>query len=210
MKKFRILKKQLFDTYSGKLVFDETWVNAGHTVSKVWTGTTVTTARNAFIAGQLVFESKQTKDYHEEMNAQVFEEWFENILPSLENGCVIVLDNASYHTRKLDKTPTSATKKGDIQNWLMTLLVHLVNDLYHILFIMNDDKSRTFEINLKPLLDQAVQNVSPQNWKNAVAHIIKEEERMWTLDDLMEIQVEPLIINVGEGDDKTSSDSEKD
>ncbi|XP_050300612.1 uncharacterized protein LOC126739128 [Anthonomus grandis grandis] len=72
-------------------------------------------------------------------------------------------------------------------------------------------KNFTFKFaDLKPLFDQAVQNVSPQNWKNAVAHIIKEEERMWTLDDLMEIQVKPLMINVGEDDDTTSSDSEKD
>ncbi|XP_031338164.1 uncharacterized protein LOC116167067 [Photinus pyralis] len=81
-----------------KLYFlDETWVNAGHTVSKVWKGTTILTPRQAFInglstglkdpsgkgnrlivlhigsedgfveEGLLCFESKKTGDYHEEM-----------------------------------------------------------------------------------------------------------------------------------------------
>ncbi|XP_050310857.1 uncharacterized protein LOC126746591 [Anthonomus grandis grandis] len=52
------------------------------------------------------------------MNSEVFEACFKKILPRLAKDCVIVLDNASYHTRKLEKIPTSATKKSDIQAWL--------------------------------------------------------------------------------------------
>ncbi|KAL3278355.1 hypothetical protein HHI36_013685 [Cryptolaemus montrouzieri] len=64
------------------------------------------------------FESKKSGDYHEEMDGPNFEEWFENILPKLEDGCVIVLDNASYHSRRTEKLPTSASKKATIQEWL--------------------------------------------------------------------------------------------
>lgn len=69
--------------------------------------------------GLLCFESKKNSlDYHDEMNGQTFCEWIENILPRLKDNCVIVMDNASYHSVKLDKAPTVSTKKADIIQWL--------------------------------------------------------------------------------------------
>lgn len=90
-----------------KLYFlDETWVNAGHTVSKVWKDTTILRPRQAFIEelttrlkdpsgkgsrlivlhigsedgfienGLLSFESKKSGDYHVEMTGDVFENSF--------------------------------------------------------------------------------------------------------------------------------------
>lgn len=140
----------------GKKIYylDETWLNQGHTVSKVWQDLTVTNARQAFIeglstglkppsgkgcrliithigsdtgfveGGLSVFQSRKTGDYHEDMNAGVFEKWFESILPRLEPGSVIVLDNASYHTRRAEPLPTSNWKKADIFNWLTSKNIH--------------------------------------------------------------------------------------
>jgi predicted O-methyltransferase YrrM len=68
--------------------------------------------------GLLVFESRKQGDYHEDMNAQVFENWFQNILEKLEDGAVIVMDNASYHSRLAEKTPVSSWKKAQIKEWL--------------------------------------------------------------------------------------------
>ncbi|CAF4888993.1 unnamed protein product [Pieris macdunnoughi] len=92
------LKKQKRPIY----YLDETWVNAGHTVGKVWDETTVKSRKHAFIEGlstgaknptskgnriivlhigsdrgfvsdsALVFECKGTGDYHESMNANTF------------------------------------------------------------------------------------------------------------------------------------------
>lgn len=45
-------------------------------------------------------------------------EWIEGILPHLKPNSVIVMDNASYHSVKLDKAPTSNTKNADIIKWL--------------------------------------------------------------------------------------------
>ena len=54
-------------------------------------------------------------DYHGSMNGAIFEKWFENcVLKRLERSSVIVLDNASYHSRILDPSPRSAWKKNDI------------------------------------------------------------------------------------------------
>ena len=47
----------------------------------------------------MVFKSKKgSADYHEEMNATSFEEWFkEKLLPALPPNTLIVMDNPSYH-----------------------------------------------------------------------------------------------------------------
>lgn len=127
---------------------DETWLNQGHTVSKVWQDREIKSHRQAFIEGLstglkapagkgrrliithigsdsgflenglLLFESKKTSDYHEEMDAQKFESWFSNILPNLEPNSVVVMDNASYHSRQLEPSPTTAWRKANIINWL--------------------------------------------------------------------------------------------
>nr|CAH7754016.1 unnamed protein product [Callosobruchus chinensis] len=126
----------------------ETWVNAGHTQQKVWMDSSVKSSRQAFMDGlstglknpsgkekRLIichigsvdgfvpdalwaFESKKTGDYHEEMDGASFENWFSNTLSKIEENAVIVLDNAAYHTRKIEKIPTMSTKKLEIQEWL--------------------------------------------------------------------------------------------
>ncbi|XP_060871313.1 uncharacterized protein LOC132945555 [Metopolophium dirhodum] len=77
-------------------------------------------SEDSFLPGGLLcFESKKnTRDYHDEMNGDTFGEWMEGILPHLKPNSVIVMDNASYYSVKLDKAPTSNTKKVDIIKWL--------------------------------------------------------------------------------------------
>ena len=129
---------------------DETWLNAGHTKSKVWQDKTIKTAKDAFIQGfstglknptskgkhlivlhigsdtgfvsngLLVFESKSTKEYHEEMCGQVFLDWFQKVLPELEPNCVVVMDNASYHSVKEEKLPTKSWNKSQMVAWLQS------------------------------------------------------------------------------------------
>ena len=58
--------------------------------------------REGFLEGtKVVFDSKSTdgRDYHSEMNGQIFEQWVEEqLVPSLPPESVIVMDNASYHS----------------------------------------------------------------------------------------------------------------
>ena len=66
-------------------------------------------------APPLVFTSKKTGDYHEEMNSETFEKWLlETLLPALKPGCKIVMDNAKYHSRIKDRAPTTASIKAEI------------------------------------------------------------------------------------------------
>lgn len=117
---------------------DETWVNTGHTLTRGWTDDSTSGTLAAPIgkgsrlillhAGTsagfipnccLLFSSKQTTDYHEEMNHDTFSKWFrESLLPNLSSPSVIVMDNAPYHSKILDKAPTQGNKKEEIQVWL--------------------------------------------------------------------------------------------
>lgn len=129
---------------------DETWVNAGHVKTKTWLDTTVKNKRQAFLDGLstgpkaptgkgkrlivlhigsdkgfvedglLVFESKSTKDYHEEMDGERFLNWFINIMPKLEPGSVVVMDNAPYHSVRIEKIPTTSWNKQQIIDWLQS------------------------------------------------------------------------------------------
>ncbi|KAM7290001.1 hypothetical protein ISCGN_030129 [Ixodes scapularis] len=134
----------------GRKIFylDETWVTAGHTVSRVWVDTTVASSHDAFMRGLStglkqpsgkgqrlivthigsdesfvdgcldVFRGQKTGDYHEEMDGASFEKWFDGVLDKLPTGSVIVMDNASYHSRRLEAVPTTSSRKNDIRQWL--------------------------------------------------------------------------------------------
>ena len=80
-------------------------------------------SETGFIEGcDLVFMGKDIDgDCHKEMNANVFMDLFHNTLvPALEESSLIIMDNASYHNTRCSDviTPTSASKKADMQQWL--------------------------------------------------------------------------------------------
>lgn len=60
----------------------------------------------------------KNEDYHTEMNAEGFTEWFQALVQSLEEPSVIIMDNASYHSQQMNRIPTSASRKNEIQEWL--------------------------------------------------------------------------------------------
>ncbi|GBO20085.1 hypothetical protein AVEN_202979-1 [Araneus ventricosus] len=62
-------------------------------------------------SAQLVFQSKSTVDYHEEMNSEVFKKWFLDLLRGLDEPCIIVMDNASYHSLYEGKILSTKTKE---------------------------------------------------------------------------------------------------
>ena len=117
---------------------DESWINAHHTFEKEWQSVDGTVKRNipsskgqrlilahagnkqeGLVEGAgLVFQSISTddRDYHSEMNGDIFKNWMEKTLfPSLKGPSCLVMDNASYHD---DKIPTSSNTVAQIKNWL--------------------------------------------------------------------------------------------
>lgn len=106
--------------------------------------------------GLLVFESKKgSSDYHEEMNGDVFFDWVKGVIPFLKDNSVIVMDNAPYHSVKLEKCPTLAWKKAEIESWL-------------------EEKGETFQrpINKVRLMD-IVKRIKPQFNKYVIDEYVK-------------------------------------
>jgi len=69
--------------------------------------------------GLLAFESKKnSSDYHDEMNGNSFREWLLGVLPKLKDNAVIIMDNAPYHSVKVEKCPTTNWRKADTIGWL--------------------------------------------------------------------------------------------
>ena len=52
------------------------------------------------------------------MDCVVFEKWFKTLLQKLSQPSIIVMDNASYHSRRTTTYPTSKWKKAQLQEWL--------------------------------------------------------------------------------------------
>ena len=73
-----------------------------------------------FIFAELVWKAKSsTGDYHDEMNGDNFFKWVkEKLIPHLPPKSVLIIDNAPYHNLQVDKCPTQASRKADIQAWL--------------------------------------------------------------------------------------------
>ncbi|XP_044760399.1 uncharacterized protein LOC123317852 [Coccinella septempunctata] len=153
---------------------DETWINAGHTKNIIWVDESIKSCRqarreglstglknpsgkgrrliichiggqNGFVENGLwFFESNKSGDYHEEMNGESFEKWFSTILPTLEDNAVIVMDNASYHSRKIDSVPSSSTRKEDIKNWLNSRNISFDHNLLkaELLVLVKENKEK--------------------------------------------------------------------
>jgi transposase len=129
------------------IYLDETWFDTHDTVSKGWVdssqncqtkapsnkGKRITIihagSEDGFVPNCLLLSAKNIKDssldYHEDTSAELFENWFQNyLLKNIPNNSVIVMDNASYHSRLLHKAPASSSSKTEIQEYL------LENDIY--------------------------------------------------------------------------------
>ena len=79
------------------------------------------------------------------MSGEHFEEWFhDTLLPKLPERSLIVMDNASYHSRHIE--PTMNSRKGVMQDWLVAHGIEfpekaLKRELYELIKLSNvDDK----------------------------------------------------------------------
>lgn len=119
---------------------DETWVNQNHTRGHIWQNSDNTEGLKVPIGkgsrlivchagspafgfvknSKMVFRCKSgnLEDYHSQMNATIFAKWFIDMLGHLEEPCIIVMDNASYHSMLAEDYPKANTRKADVQKWL--------------------------------------------------------------------------------------------
>lgn len=67
---------------------------------------------------------------------------FENILEKVEQGSVIVMDNASYHSRRLDRLPNMGWRKDAIQAWLREKNIEFAENEIKAQLLAKIDKSK--------------------------------------------------------------------
>ena len=52
-----------------------------------------------------------------------------------------------------------------------------------------------------------MERIRKEDWANAVAHVIKEEEKMWRLDGMVDTVSDKIIINLNVTGDSSSDES---
>ncbi|KAF8764364.1 hypothetical protein HNY73_022443 [Argiope bruennichi] len=187
-----------------QIVFiDETWVDSNLTFRKCWQSDTISGAEinvnsknrliivhagssTGFIPGaQLIYKaSTKTGDYHGQMNYENFEKWvLEKLIPNLRPKSVVCMDNAPYHTKVANPTPTKYIKRLIKER-------NITGDL-------------SLE-NLQNLLCDALGGVSSKEWEAHCRHVEKLENSYWEKDGILEEVVDELVVQIG----STESDSD--
>jgi len=275
--RFKFLKEmKTFISSDRTIVYlDETWVNQNHTVPKCWIDTTSEKAvglripsgkggrwiilhagtKNGFVPeASLVFKARNVGDYHDQMNAETFEKWFQTqLLPNIPASSIIVMDNASYHSRKIHKPPTSNSNKATMREWLQKKAITVPESLqriqlkelvarhinaadtnyvcdkmasehghrvvrlppYHCQYNPIEliwaqlkgyvAKRNTFKIaELKPLIQEAMEKITPENWRNAVHHAEKLHQADLERDVAVDKYIDSFIITMSSSDEDSS------
>ncbi|KAJ4435121.1 hypothetical protein ANN_23696 [Periplaneta americana] len=73
-----------------------------------------------FLSARNIGDSKA--DSHDEINSEIFEDWFTNkLMKNLPTSpsCIIVTDNAAYHSRLQFRLPNISTRKDDIVSFMV-------------------------------------------------------------------------------------------
>ena len=63
-------------------------------------------------------------DYHNNIDAKTFYDWFKEVLEVLPDHSVVVMDNASIHNKRAEGTPKAGSYKADMQEWLIAHDIH--------------------------------------------------------------------------------------
>ncbi|KAJ4438537.1 hypothetical protein ANN_14484 [Periplaneta americana] len=83
-----------------------------------------------FLSARNIGDSKA--DSHDEMNSEIFEDWFTNkLMKNLPTSppCIIVTDNAAYHSRLQFRLPNRSTRKDDIISFMVQHNLEVPNPL---------------------------------------------------------------------------------
>lgn len=125
---------------SGKNIvyMDESYIHTSHTKGKSWSDDKKKGVKKPISKGQrliivhagnekgfvpgafLTYKSTDTTgDYHNEMNNDNYEKWLVNqLIPNIPSDSVLVIDNAPYHNKYVERPPNSNTIKQEMIHWL--------------------------------------------------------------------------------------------
>lgn len=118
---------------------DESYVHTSHTKGKYWVDKNKQGVKKPIAKGEriIIVHAGNEKgfvpnalmlhkcidadgDYHKEMNADRYEHWLRTqLIPNLPNNSVLVIDNAPYHNKLVEKPPNSNSRKAVMIAWLI-------------------------------------------------------------------------------------------
>ena len=194
-------------------------------------------------------------DYHKNMDATNFEDWFvKQLIPNIPSHSAIIMDNASYHSRRVESYPLSTWRKAQLQEWLSKYNIPWSKDMlraelwdkakkarekyqdyvvdkkaaeaghevirlppYHSDlnpieliwaqmkgFVARNNTTYTLDA-VSRLLQESVTKITPPNWKNACDHCYKLEQDYWESDCVMDIIIDPVVIQDSSGDSESDT-----
>lgn len=140
--------KEYRDANKNIIYLDETWFDTHDVVKYGWVDNSQNCSlkapcsrgkriiilhagnENGFVPNALLLSAKNIKnccaDYHEDMTSSLFETWFKDqLIPNIPPNSVIVMDNASYHSRLFNKIPNQNSKKDDIISFMQNKNISL-------------------------------------------------------------------------------------
>ena len=130
----------------------------------------------------------QSDDHHNDIDSKTFYEWFEEALNHLPLNSAVVLDNASKLKKRAPGTPTYATKKADIKDWLIKKIIDfppraLKSELWEIIkqYLKqcpeyDVDKMLNNVHDVQAIAHTAFQNVMVDMVRNCINHVKKQEK----------------------------------
>ncbi|XP_035216204.1 uncharacterized protein LOC118189628 [Stegodyphus dumicola] len=113
MRKLRASERQI-------VYIDETWIDSNLTFKKCWQHDTVLGAQiNVSSKNRLIVVHAGSYAGFVPGAQLVYNASVEKLLPNLRRQSVVCMDNAPYHTKTEDPTPTKYATKQTLVNWLM-------------------------------------------------------------------------------------------
>jgi hypothetical protein len=103
------------------------------------------TASGLLESDLMLGSNTEHRDYHKNMNAKIFTEWiYKELLPAMNSfnkTCVIILDNAPYHSEHLEKWSSSRKTRGSMNKNKHLLIIYiclflLIESMYFYLLLI--------------------------------------------------------------------------
>lgn len=103
----------------------------------------------------LLGSGNNDRDYHKTMNGEIFQNWVvTQLIPALAKvggKCVVIMDNAPYHSMQVNKLPTFSSTKNQMQEWLINHNVKIEGkntkkQLWDLIKPFRDSKNKLFVV----------------------------------------------------------------
>ncbi|XP_045540789.1 uncharacterized protein LOC106711875 [Papilio machaon] len=198
---------------------DETWINEGHTSKKAWIDQTVLSCRQAFLDG-LTTGLKQPSGKGKRLiigHIDGVEGFVEDSLLIFEAKKKLTSKNVSFEDGMVKATLIDIVRQHReehcekyvvdemaAQHGIIVLRLPPYHcELNPIELVWAQAKgyvaknNKTFKMaEVKKLFEEGLQNITCEKWSSWVSHIIKEEEKMYGLDDMIDNDLFTLHLQI--------------